>query len=124
MRVKLLCVCLTAWLTASCLLAADPISGKWAGEWGPNSAERNQVVAELKYDGKTLTGTFNSGSSTATISKGTFNEKTGAIHLEADAKGRDGTAIHYLIDGKLEKSKITGTWKYANGSGDFAITKQ
>ena len=107
-----------------CLLAADAISGKWSGEWGPNSSERNPVSAELKYDGKTLTGTFNSGMNSATISKGTYNEKTGAVHLEAEGKGRGGEAVHYVIDGKLDKGKITGTWKYENGSGDFSIKKE
>jgi hypothetical protein len=106
------------------LFAADIISGNWTGEWGPNTMERNPVSAELKYDGKALTGTFNPGANPATISKGTFNEKTGAVHLEAEGKGRGGVAIHYVIDGKLEKGKITGTWKYENGTGDFAISKQ
>src|SRR5215469_16776057 len=96
------------------LFAADTISGKWSGEWGPNSAERNPVSADLKYDGKAVTGTFNPGTNPATITKGSFNEKTGAVHLEADAKGRGGVSVHYTIDGKLEKGKITGTWKYEN----------
>ena len=118
-----LCILLCL-LTVGSLLAADVISGKWAGEWGPNTMERNQVTAELKYDGKALTGTFNPGSNPATISKGSFNEKTGAVHLEAEGKGRGGVAIHYVVDGKLEKGKITGTWKYENGTGDFSISKQ
>jgi|SRR5579884_931923 len=109
---------------AGTLAAADTLSGKWAGEWGPNSAERNHVTAELKYSGKTVTGTFSPGAQTVKISKGTFNEKTGAVHLEAAAEGRGGATIHYMIDGKLAGNKITGTWKYENGSGDFTITKQ
>jgi hypothetical protein len=116
-----LVLCLFA---ASVLLAADAISGKWKGEWGPNSVERNPVMADLKYDGKALTGTFNPGADAVTISKGTFNEKTGAVHLEAEGKGRGGVPIHYVIDGKLDKGKITGTWKYENGTGDFTISKQ
>ena len=106
------------------LFAADTISGTWTGEWGPNTFERNQVVAQLKYDGKAVTGTINSGSYPITISKGTFNEKTGAIHLEADGRGRDGAKNHYVIDGKLQKSTITGTWKYDKGNGDFKISMQ
>ena len=71
-----------------------------------------------------MTGTFNPGMNAVTISKGIYNEKTGAIHLEAEGKGRGGVAVHYVIDGKLDKGKITGNWKYENGSGEFAITKQ
>src|SRR5215813_1123752 len=112
-------------LSIACLLfAADTISGTWTGEWGPNTFERSQVVAQLKYDGKAVTGTFNPGSNAVTISKGTFNEKTGVIHLEAEGRGREGARNHYVIDGKLENRKITGTWKYEKGNGDFTISMQ
>ncbi len=117
--VPLLCL-----LVAGVVVAADALSGKWDGEWGANASERNPVSAELKYDGKKVTGTFNPGMNAATISKGTYNEKTGAVHLEAEGKGRGGVAVHYVIDGKLDQGKITGNWKYENGSGDFSITRQ
>ena len=107
---------------AGLLFAADTISGTWTGEWGPNTFERSQVVAQLKYDGKAVTGTIDPGSSSVTISKGTFNEKTGALHLEAEGRGRGGARNHYVIDGKLEKGTITGTWKYEKGNGDFTIS--
>ena len=107
---------------AGLLFAADTISGTWTGEWGPNTFERSQVVAQLKYDGKAVTGTIDPGSSPVTISKGTFNEKTGALHLEAEGRGRGGARNHYVIDGKLEKRTITGTWKYEKGNGDFTIS--
>ena len=109
---------------AGLLSAADTISGTWTGEWGPNAFERNRVVAELKYDGKVVTGTFNPGLNPARISKGTFNEKTGVIHLEAEGRGRGDARLHYVIDGKLDKGKITGTWKYENGNGDFTISME
>src|SRR5215831_19326677 len=109
---------------AGFLSAADTISGTWTGEWGPNEIERNRVEADLKYDGKVVTGTFNPGLNLATISKGTFNEKTGVIHLEAEGRGRGNARIHYVIDGKLAGGKITGTWKYENGRGDFTISRQ
>jgi len=109
-------------LIAGSLFAADTISGTWTGEWGPNTFERSEVVAELKYDGKMVTGTINPGSAPVTISKGTFNEKTGVLHLEAEGRGRGDAKNHYVIDGKLDKGKITGTWKYEKGNGDFAIS--
>src|SRR5262245_39757905 len=125
MRSTVMAVCSVLCLsTAVFLFAADTISGTWTGDWGPNRYERNQVVAQLKYDGKAVTGTFNPGPNPVTISKGSFNEKTGAIHLEGDGRGRDGGKNHYLIDGKLEKGTITGTWKYDKGNGDFKISMQ
>jgi len=120
-----MCVCFVIYLAiAGSLPAADTISGNWTGEWWPNEFERNRVIAELQYDGKVVTGTFNPGTSPATISKGTFNEKSGAVHLEAQGRGRGGTTIHFVIDGKLDNGKITGAWKYENGKGDFVITKE
>jgi len=123
-RRRMMTACLMLCLVTSSVLAADMISGKWTGDWGPNDIERNHVVADLKYDGKTVTGTIDPGTTPVTISKGTFNEKTGDIHLQAEGKGRGTVTNHYSIDGKLEKNKIKGTWKYENGSGDFVISKQ
>ena len=31
---------------------ADPLSGTWTGDWGPNAGDRNQVSLDLKWDGK------------------------------------------------------------------------
>src|SRR5437016_13718258 len=125
MRSTVISLCSVLCLSiAGLLFAADTISGTWTGEWGPNTIERSQVVAQLKYDGKFVTGTFNPGPNPATISKGTFNEKTGVSHLEADGRGRGRATNHYVIDGKLEKGKITGTWKDDKGEGGFTINKQ
>ena len=44
--------------------------------------------------------------------------------LEADATGRGGNQVHYVIDGKLENGAMTGTWNHDNRKGDFKITKK
>jgi hypothetical protein len=124
MRSTAMSLCLVLCFSiAGLLFAADTISGTWTGEWGPNQFERSRVVADLKYDGKAVTGTIDTGSSPVTISKGTFNEITGALHLEAEGRGRGNSRNHYVIDGKLDKGKITGTWKYEKGNGDFTIMR-
>ena len=125
MRFALMALWLILCLAMACSssLATDLISGKWEGEWGPNASERNPVTDDLKYNGKAVTGRFNAGANPVTISSGTFNEKTGELHLEATGKGRGGVDIHYVIDGKLQKNKIAGKWKYENGSGDFEIER-
>ncbi len=104
--------------------AADPLSGTWTGDWGPSPGDRNQVTLELKYDGKNLTGTVNPGPNAVEVQKATFNAKTGAIHFEADAKNRRGATVHYVIDGKVEKDTMTGSWSHDNRKGDFKITKK
>jgi hypothetical protein len=105
-------------------MAADPLSGTWTGDWGPSAADRNQVTVELKWDGKALTGTVNPGPNAVVLQKSTFDPKTGAIHMEADTKGRRGNDIHYVIDGKVENGTMTGSWNHDNRKGDFKITKK
>jgi len=102
----------------------DPLSGTWTGDWGPSASDRNTVTVELKWDGKILTGTVNPGPNAVVLQKSTFDPKTGAIHMEADAKGRRGNDIHYVIDGKVENNTMTGTWNHDNRKGDFKITKK
>ena len=129
MRVKTLClVCVFMGFaiaaSGAVLRAADPLSGTWTGDWGPSETHRNPVTVELKWDGKVLTGTVNPGPSAVALLKCTFDEKTSAVHMEADAKGRRGNDIHYVIDGKVEKGVMTGSWNHDNRTGTFKITKQ
>ena len=104
--------------------ADDPLSGTWIGDWGPSAADRNQATVELKWDGKNLTGTVNPGANAVELVKATFDPKTSAIHFEADAKNRRGNPIHYVVDGKVEGSTMTGTWGHDNRKGDFKLTKK
>jgi len=117
---------------AACLLlvvsalAQDSLSGAWTGDWGPNASDRNNVNLELKWDGKALTGNITGGTNVSApipIAKATYDAKTGAVHMEADVKSR-GANVHYVIDGKLEKGTMSGSWNHDNRKGDFKITKK
>ena len=101
----------------------DPLSGTWVGDWGPSPADRNDVTVALKWDGKALTGSVNPDSNPVALQKTSFDAKTGAVHMEADARGPRGT-IHYVIDGKVDKSTMSGSWSHDNRKGDFKITKK
>jgi len=103
---------------------ADPLSGSWTGDWGPSAADRNPVTVELTWDGKALTGTVNPGPNAVALQKCTFDAKAGAVHMEADAKNRRGDAIHYVIDGKVEGTTMSGSWNHDTRKGDFKITKK
>jgi len=119
----LLCLAVAGAVVASSN-AADPLSGTWSGDWGPSASDRNPVTVELKYDGKTLSGTVNPGANAVSLKNCTFDEKTGTIHMEADTKSRRGTDIHYVIDGKVDNGTMSGSWNHDNRKGDFKITKK
>ena len=116
------------WMAALVLAqGADPLSGTWSGDWGPSPGDRNDVTLNLKWDGKALTGNVTGGTNVTSpipLQKTSFDAKTGAVHMEADAKGRGGQTIHYVIDGKVDKNAMTGSWNHDNRKGDFKITKK
>jgi len=108
--------------------SADPLTGTWAGDWGPNAGDRNEVNVDLKWDGKALTGTVHSINykrDDVTISKGTYTAATNKVHLEADAKNpRGGQNVHYVIDGTLAGKTMSGSWNHDASKGDFKLTKK
>jgi hypothetical protein len=109
---QLVCVAVCLAISASAFAqktGADPLTG---------------TCVELKWDGKNLTGTVNPGPNAVDLKKATFDPLKGAVHFEADTKNRRGNPIHYVIDGKVEKDVMTGTWNHDDRKGDFKITKK
>ena len=105
---------------------ADPLTGTWSGDWGPNASDRNTVNVDLKWDGKMLTGTVHSVNfqrPDVELKNSTFDPKTGVIHMEADAAGRGGS-VHYVIDGKVTGNTMSGSWNHDATKGDFKLTKK
>ncbi len=118
------CLAVSATVFSQGKAAPDPLSGTWVGDWGPSPGDRNSVSVDLKWDGKALTGTVNSqGASPVQLQKSTFDPKTGTVHMEADAQSR-GRTVHYVIDGKVEKNSMSGSWTHDNRKGDFKLTKK
>jgi hypothetical protein len=104
----------------------DPLSGTWAGDWGPSPNDRNDVTLQLKWDGKALTGNVTGGTNVTSaipLQKSTFDPKTGAIRMEANASTRQGSVL-YIIEGKVEKNAMTGSWTHDNRKGDFKLSKK
>ena len=100
----------------------DPLTGIWTGTWGPTPIHRMNVTVELKWDGKSLTGTADSGEQVIAFRNSSFDHITGAVHLEADALNA-GSVVHYVIDGKVEGRAMFGTWKHGDRKGDFKLLK-
>ena len=109
--------------------AADPLSGTWTGDWGPNAGDRNQVTVDLKLDaagavtGKVVSVTPKRDD--VLISKGTYTVTGNKVHLEAEAKNpRSGATVKYVIDGTVAGTAMTGSWNHAASKGDFKLTKK
>jgi hypothetical protein len=110
----------------------DPITGTWVGDFGPAFYDRNTISLELKWDGKNLTGMVVPGVPGARmyrnfegfpIEKASFDPNTGIVKFEATYKPRD---RHYIIQGKLNKNTLSGTWNRPEDrvDGDFKLTRK
>lgn len=105
---------------------ADPLSGTWTGDWGPNAADRNQVTVDLKYDGKAVTGVVKTANRPeVALSKATYDAATQTVKMEAEAKNpRSGAAVKYMIDAKVAGTSMSGSWNHDAVKGDFKLTKK
>ena len=133
MRVRTLSViCLLACLAVAIpMLAqqrsgADPVTGTWSGDWGPNQADRNQVTVDLKLEGTAVTGVVKTTNRPEVpLSRGTFDATARTVKMEAEAKNpRSGANVKYIIEGKLEGNTLTGSWNHDTTKGDFKLTKK
>ena len=112
MKLKALFVACCVLLSTGSILAqsggsaADPMSGTWTGQMGPNGGTLNPVTMELKFDGKggvsgTVTGpTLSPGE----IKIGTFESKTGALKLEVAVQ--DGGNTMAFLEGTVVQEKV------------------
>ena len=123
MKMRILGVACFALVATFAVAQMDPLSGTWTGDWGPSARDRNEVTVELKWDDGKLTGVVNPGPNAVELMSASFDPETGVVKMEAEAPGRRGGTLHYMIEGKLEGNTMTGTWNHDDRNGDFKITK-
>jgi hypothetical protein len=110
----------------------DPLTGIWVGEFGNGYFDQNTITLDLKWDGKTLTGTVKPGEpggrmyrnfTPFPIEKAQYDPKRGAIKFEALFSPRE---RNYVIEGKVSGNTISGIWDRPSErrSGDFKLTRQ
>jgi hypothetical protein len=129
---KVLSVCILAALVVLCgcssattsTAAADPISGTWVGEWGPSPSRQTEVTVELKWDGATLSGTIDPDRRPFELTKASFDPKTNAVKMELDGPNSQRETVHYVIDGKISGTTMSGTFDRAGEKGTFKIQKK
>jgi len=102
---------------------ADPLSGTWKGEMGPNGGPRFPITMQLKFDGTaTVSGTIEGGGNLAQISSGTYNPQTKALKLQVDVPG-DGNTDKFVFDGTISGVTAKGSVAGKGQTGDFQVTK-
>jgi len=126
-------VLIVSWLTLAGAIALvmrshqqgnpDPLSGIWTGDWGTTPTHRHSVTLELKWEGKTVTGTVNPGPHGIRVADGRFDVRASAVHLEIDASSM-GRAIHYVVNGIVENRTMIGTWRNEKNRGNFRLMKK
>jgi hypothetical protein len=98
--------------------AADPVTGTWTG------APDDGAKLVLKFDGKArVSGTVGTPNGDYAIQAGTFDRKSGALKIQGEAKNREGALQKYLIEGKIAKDMVEGTYKFGDQQGTFKMTR-
>jgi hypothetical protein len=105
-----------------------PLTGTWAGDWGPTATQRNHLTFVLTWDGKNISGTINPGPDAIPIASVFVDWTNWTVRIEADGKDQAGKSVHIAAEGKLEDvssyhRKITGTWNQGVAKGDFRLTR-
>ena len=60
----------------------------------------------------------------ATISRGSFDAETSALRPEGEGKRPDGVVAAYVIEGKIDRDTVTGTFRFWDDRGEFTFRRQ
>ena len=105
-----------------------PLTGTWAGDWGPTSTQRTQITLVMNWDGKNVTGLINPGPESLPIASVFVDPTTWTVRIEADAKDKAGKAAHISAEGRLDDlgsyhRTLQGSWTQGATKGDFKLTR-
>lgn len=107
-----------------------PLKGQWSGQWGPaNNSTR--LLLDLNWDGKTVTGMINPGTTDAVVKSVTIDyadPSVWIVKIQAEGKDEAGKPVSITADGKLENigaytRLLHGTWTQGGRKGEFAVTR-
>jgi len=106
-----------------------PLKGSWLGEWAGNSVHGDNILLILDWDGKAITGMINPGTDNIPLGRASLEPEGWVVKLEAEGKDKDGSAVRYVIEGKIENLElpnrsINGTWSSNKGRGTFTASRQ
>src|SRR5262245_49889164 len=91
-----------------------------SGRWGKPSEVLLDLVVEP--DG-VVRGMANPGRQNAPIRRGHFDAATGAVHLEGEHARRDGMAMSFRVDGRLDGRTLRLTYQFGNMRGEIDLVR-
>ena len=97
-----------------------PLTGTWAGDWGPPGAPRTHITMVMNWDGKTVTGLINPGPDAIPLSGVTVDWGTWTVRIEAKGISAEGR----LEDIGSYHRRIVGTWNQGGTKGDLKLTRE
>ena len=107
-----------------------PLKGQWSGQWGPATSP-TRLLLDLQWDGKSVTGVINPGTTDATVKAVTIdytNPAAWVVKIQAEGKDESGKPVSIAVDGRLENigaytRLFHGTWTQGGRKGEFAVTR-
>ena len=122
MRTRAFVLAAAAVMLAASMRAQEghPLTGTWAGDWGPPGAQRTHITMVMNWDGKVVTGVINPGPDAISLTGVSVDWGTWTVRI--DAKG-------IAAEGRLEDigsyhRRIVGTWNQAGTKGEFKLTRE
>lgn len=104
---------------------ADPLSGTWTGDMGPDEKDRHAITVTMKFDGKTISGLVTHPQNPGDIKSGLFDPATGMLRLDIIVRDADRTPV--VFEGQVVNDKATGTVTFVGRDGrrgTFRLTKK
>src|SRR5262245_18587481 len=100
MRACLLAIAVLITIPFALAQEGHPLTGTWAGTWGPTATQRNHLTFIMNWDGKNVTGTINPGPDSIQLGSVYLDVANWTVRIEADTKDATGKAIHVSAEGK------------------------
>jgi hypothetical protein len=101
--------------------SSDPVTGQWGSD--------GLTYLDLKLDAKSaVTGTAvwrSDGKEMARsdIKSGSFDPTTSALKLLGEVKRPDGTLAPFVIEGRIDKDTVSGTFKVGDQALEFSFKR-
>ncbi len=117
------------WLAVGSAQEGHPLKGSWLGEWSGNNVHGDNILLILDWDGNAVTGMINPGTDNIPLRNASLEPDGWVVKLEAEGQDKDGSAVRYVIEGKIENLElpnrsINGTWSSNKGRGAFTASRQ